>query len=182
VSFTFTISSTIYFYVYYIGFFRNPQFNSDFPEQLSGIIHPDEFQQSIGNINRACRPTLCEKILILFLFLCSLVGLLVFIVGIPVIWLSISALWIPLMSIGFVLFMGFFIAAILVSSQISRLCDTRLDKAIDAESKRYSLKLPVPTKWRLDMTIYARHDSEAEPTDIQYFVSYIIIEAIFTCS
>jgi hypothetical protein len=175
VSFTFSISCTIYFYVYDIGFCRNPQFNSDFPKQLSGIIDPDEFQQSIDNINRACRPTLCENLLVLCLFLCSLVGLIVFIAGISVIWLSVSALWIPLMSIGFVLFMGFFITAILVSSQIYRLCDTRLDKAIDAESRKYSMKLPVPTRWRLDMTIYTRHNSDAGPTYIQYFVSNIIL-------
>jgi hypothetical protein len=170
-----SILVVIYLYICYIGFGRSPQFSLDFPKTLSGIIHPDEFQQSITNINRACGTTLREKILVFSLLLCSLIGLLIFIAGIPVIWLSIAALWIPLMTVGFVLFLSFLTIAIFVSSRVYRLCDTRLDKAVEAESKKYSTKLPVPTRWKLDMTIYtSRMSTVALPTDIQYFVSRII--------
>lgn len=65
--------------------------------------------------------------------------------------------------------------AIFVSSRIYRSCDTRLDKAVDMESMKYSMKLAVPIKWRLDMTIYTRRYSMASPTNIQYYVSNIIM-------
>jgi hypothetical protein len=168
----------MYFCVCCIDFFRSPQFSLDFPKKLDGIIDPDEFQQSIKNINHACQPTLYEKILICSLFLCSSIGLLTFIAGISVVWLGLSTLWIPLMSIGFAMFMIFFTIAIFVSSQIYRSCDTRLDKAVDMESMKYSIKQPVPNRWRLDMTIYSRRYSSASPTNIQYFVSNIISTSI----
>ena len=141
---------------------------------MNGILHPDEFQQAITNINRACQPTSPEKILILILFVGAIIGLVTFITGIIVVWWRISSLWIPLMSIGFVLMMGFFTVAIFVSSRVYRLCDTRLDQAIDAESKKYSTKSPFPTKWRLDMTIYTRRYSTTLPADIQYYVRIIV--------
>jgi hypothetical protein len=166
----------IHLYICYVGFCRSPKFSLDFPKKLSGIINPDEFQQSVTNINRACKTTIWEKILLFSLFLCSLIGLLIFIAGVSVIFLSIAALWIPLMTIGFALFLTFLTIAIFVSSRVYRLCDTRLDKAVEAESKKYSKRSPIPTKWRLDMTIYTRRFSiAATPTDIQYFVSRIIL-------
>lgn len=76
------------------------------------------------------------------------------------------------MSIGFGIFLAFFIVAIFVSSQIHRTCDTRLDRTIENETKKYSMNLPVPIRWRLDMTIYARRLSAASPTDIQYYVGH----------
>ncbi len=171
----FNVIYTIRLFVFvFIDFGHSLQFDSHYPNKLTGIIPPDEFEESIANINRAIRPTLYEKILIFSLFLCSLIGLLIFIAGISVIWLSISALWIPLMSIGFVVFMVFFTIVMFVSSWIYRSCDTRADRAVKAESMKYSMKRPVPTRWRLDMTIYARRSNTASPTDIQHFVSNTI--------
>ncbi len=53
---------------------RSSQFSSDFPEELIGIIRPDEFQNSINNINRARQKTLCEIILSCALSLSLLLG------------------------------------------------------------------------------------------------------------
>jgi len=76
------------------------------------------------------------------------------------------------MSVGLGFLLGFLIIAVFVSSQISRICDTRLDRAIESETKKYATNLPVPIRWRLDLTIYTRRLSTASPTDIQYYVSY----------
>ena len=78
------------------------------------------------------------------------------------------------MSVGFVLMMAFLTVAIFVSSRVYRLCDARLDRAIDAESRKYSTRTPVPTRWRLDMTIYTRRYSTTLPTDVQYYVRIMI--------
>lgn len=165
--------NTHYFYFWYTDFCRSPRFSSVFPKRLNGILHPDEFQQSIININRACRPTSSERLLIFCLFFSALIGLLIFITGIFTVWWRISSVWIPLMSVGFVLMIGFFTVAIFVSSRVYRLCDARLDKAIDIESRKHSTKSP-STKWRLDMTIYTRRYSTTLPTDIQYYVRSMI--------
>jgi hypothetical protein len=46
------------------GHWRSRQFNDDYPFELSGIIHPEEFRHSIDNINIACQTIFGEKIIL----------------------------------------------------------------------------------------------------------------------
>jgi hypothetical protein len=161
----------IYVCLCYIGRGSRGQFHFDFPNELIGIIRPDEFQQSIDNMNRARRLTLSEKILSFSLCLCIVVGSILFTTGLGTIATFIPALWIPILSVGSVMSLSFCIS-IPVMTRINRSREARLQNAVDLESMKYSTKLPVPTVWRLDKVVTPSDNSDS--IDVTYFVSNII--------
>ena len=129
---------------------RDREFISDFPYELAGAIHSDEFQQSIANINNARRKTLFEKIALVCPLLCSIIGLAILIVGLCLISLQSSVPWIVLDSVGVAVIVATGCIGLLVSICVTLTVVHRMEDAIAAESMRYSTRLPIPTRWRLN--------------------------------
>jgi arginine exporter protein ArgO len=122
------------------------QFNSDYPYELTGAINPDEFQQSINNINDARRKTPYEKIVLVGVLLCHIIGIALIVVGTCLIALRSSNIpFIVLVSVGGVAFIGTLCIWICISIFVTRSVVNRMKDAIAAESMRYSTRLPIPT-------------------------------------
>jgi len=157
---------------------RSSQFSSDFPEELIGIIRPDEFQNSINNINRARQRTLCEIIFSCTLILSLTLATTLVTTGLSIVWLPNRTIWIVLLSVGTAIIIVFIIQLCTI-----RICHWRTDSrvprmtlAIDAESMKYSTQLPVPIKWRLQSTTHTREDSDGDTIDYSvHSVSNIIL-------
>jgi hypothetical protein len=162
----------IYVCLCYIGRGSRGQFHFDFPNELIGIIRPDDFQQSIDNMNRARRLTLSEKRLKFSLYLNIVVGLILFLVGLVTIATLISALWISLLSVGIVMYLSSCCILILLFIRMNRSSEARLKNAVDEESMKYSTKLSVPNVWRLDKVVTPSDDGES--INVTYFISNII--------
>ncbi|CAF1429629.1 unnamed protein product [Adineta steineri] len=129
---------------------RSTQFNSDFPPQLTGIIDPNEFFQSIDNINQARKWTLCEKIARFVTTFSVLIGPILLGVGLGLISLKKPAVYIPIICVGAIASLASVFMLIYVSIFVSKIRLKRLHNAVHDESVRYSTKLPTPTKWRIN--------------------------------
>jgi len=146
---------------------------------LTRIIHPQEFYQSIDNINYARRRTFGEKIVYSILGLCFLLGLIIFIVGLALIAVPTKAVWIALIAGGGGISIVSLCIGVFVIFWINRLRTFRLNEAINAESMKYSTKLPIPTNWRLNVHTYTstliRNGNSVHTVHGEiYFVSNII--------
>ncbi len=142
-------SQILYYIFYRVDFCRTSQFVSDFPPELSGIIYPYEFEQSLANINRARRSTPCEILLTLISISCLLVIIVLIIVAARLVSVD-RPVCIPAVSIGvgimlLTIFMYVFARVWRVSAR-----NARLENAVNEESMKYSTGKPVPTRWRLE--------------------------------
>ncbi|CAF1419996.1 unnamed protein product [Adineta ricciae] len=139
---------------------RSNRFDSDFPVELFGIIHPVEFDQSISTINYARKSTFHEKILVFLFTIVPIVGAISFVTpGLVLITFASRPVWITLLAIGGVLFILIF-PGIFVNNWISRRRSHRLKHAVELESLKYLGKRPIPTRWRLISHSYRTYSSQ----------------------
>lgn len=160
------------------GSFRSVQYGTEFPATLYGIITPEEFNQSIVNINLAHRTTVWEKVLLAIGPLCFLVGAIILILlAIPSV--RENAL-IPIAVVGGVVA----IVAILLANAI-RVCIVNPRRAIRVrnilanESMRCTRNFKIPFTWRFEQTYvpdddiveysYYRQDVSSFNLNIQIF-------------
>ena len=142
------------------------EFESAYPIHLSGIISPDEFQQSINNINEAISS---RKSLIIFGIFASifLFGgfVLFFIGGISSVTDHTSGFPLPV-AVGIGLFIFGMLGCICGCVFLHEHFNGRMQKAIAHESMKYSARLPIPCSWRLDArtTWVPRYGSNATTT------------------
>ena len=158
----------------FIGWCKFREFNSDFPEELAGIMHPDEFQQSIANINDARYMTLNEKMVFFALFSCLVIGIIILIVGISLVWLRSSTERIVLISVGTVILTVVSVVCVSALIAVSRLVETRMKEATATESIKYSTRRPMPIRWRLDTHHYTVEYGGNRHHYAQYAVSTVI--------
>ena len=142
------------------GSFRSVQYGTEFPTTLYGVITPEEFNQSITNINLAHRTTFSEKVFLAIGPLCFLVGAIILIL-LVVPSIRENAL-IPIAVVGGVLA----VVAILLANAI-RICivnhrrDIRVRNALANESMRCTRNLKMPFTWRFEQT-YVTDDINVE--------------------
>ena len=167
-----TVSTHIFDFSF-AGCCRSNQFDSDFPVELFGIIHPAEFDQSINTINYARKSTFHERILLFLFTIVPIVGVISFVTpGLVLIAFASRPVWITLLAIGGALFMLIF-PGIFVNNWISRRRFRRLKHAVEVESLRYLGKRPIPTRWRLNSHSYRTYSSQSgSRVQTIYFVSY----------
>ncbi|CAF1467440.1 unnamed protein product [Adineta steineri] len=94
--------------------------------------------------------------------------------GLGLISLKNPAIYIPLICVGGVLLILGFCIGICVSFSLGVLRLKRLRNAVDAESLKYSTKLPIPTKWHLNSYTTQRYIGRRSPTTITHY--YIVID------
>ncbi|CAF1539294.1 unnamed protein product [Rotaria sordida] len=124
------------------------EFNSTYPVHLNGIIRPDEFQQSIENINRIISSRKSQIIVGLIAILSLSGGMVLFIVGGVTRRKSRSTGFPILVGIGLGIF-GFGMLVLTIGFCIVQLRATaRLRQAVANESMKYSTRSP-PCSWRL---------------------------------
>ena len=163
----------MYFCLYYTDSCRHSEFNSDFPQELSEIIHPVDFQQSIANINHARKKTLCEKILIFAIILCFVIAMIMAIAGIFLSSVEIMVAGIALLSVGSGMFVISIVISICVAKCIAWSIDTRMKEAIKRESMNHSAKLSIPITWRLHVTTQTIGSRRYPQIVVNHFVSVI---------
>ncbi|UJR06921.1 hypothetical protein I4U23_011210 [Adineta vaga] len=127
------------------------RFDSTYPNQLNGIIHPQEFEESLKNINKSVISIPLIIICVILPFLCLLGGIALLIVGATsrdpdanksVLFLAIGG--------GIA---GFGIISLIIGICVMQAVQTcRMRKAVAEESTKYSNRSPVPCVWRLDVT------------------------------
>lgn len=125
------------------------EFDSTYPVQLNGIISPDEFQQSINNINQSISSAISLIICALIFILFVVGGVILCIVGGQVVKSSSSGAIPTLVAgglalIGFGLLLGCFVCFIIPIRRTSR-----IQQAVVLESSKYSSRSPTPCTWRL---------------------------------
>ncbi|CAF4319547.1 unnamed protein product [Rotaria sp. Silwood2] len=124
------------------------EFNSTYPAHLNGIIRPDEFQQSIENINKQISSRKPMIIIGLIAILCLVSGMILFIIGGITRVASYSTGFPITVGIGFGLFgFGMLILSIgccIIQSKMT----ARMHQAVANESMKYSTRSP-PCSWRL---------------------------------
>jgi hypothetical protein len=85
-----------------------------------------------------------------------LIGFVIFIVGVSLVWLSNRTVWIVSMSTGGGIFIAaqifMFIYFWLIPPNYRRFTD-----AVNAESMKYSTRIPIPTRWRLSVSVIPRN-------------------------
>ncbi len=141
---------------------------------MAGIIHPDEFQQSIANINRARRATLCQKISILIMLLCLSVGVILIIVGASLMKSLTPTVGNVLLCTGIgIMSSSAFMLIFLMVLKRRRVGPLQLRDAINFESMKYSTKLPVPTKWQLRVGVDEIPNGNKLIRSVYLYVSYI---------
>ncbi len=109
---------------------------------------------------------------------CVLLGFIIFIVGLALIALPTRAVWIALVVTGGGISIASFFISIFIMAWINLSRRRRLTEAINAESMKYSTKLPIPTKWRLNVFTYTttriRNGNSVNTVHEVYSVSNII--------
>ena len=138
----------------------NKEFDSAYPVHLNGIIHPDEFEESINNINRVINlknTSVRHWMTFYSLFLAA--SIVFMIVGIVLVIKS-NVAYIALASIGFGLFCSMPFVLMYPATKINKYRKEQLPEAIAKESMKYSSRLPIPCNWRLDFSIDPTVDSE----------------------
>ncbi|CAF1240337.1 unnamed protein product [Rotaria sordida] len=124
------------------------EFNSTYPVHLNGIIRPDEFQQSIENINRIISSRKSRIIVGLIAILSLSSGMVLFILGGVTRIESHLAGFPILVGIGLGIF-GFGMLVLSIGCCVVQLqTTTRLQQAVANESMKYSTRSP-PCSWRL---------------------------------
>jgi hypothetical protein len=142
---------------------------------LTGIIHPQEFYQSIDNINQAWKRTFGEKIIYSIYWLCVSLGFIILIVGLALIALPTKAAWIALFATGLGIIIATSCIGAFVITWINLLRKRRVTEVINAESMKYSTQRRIPTKWRLNVYTYTTPGVNSRPhTHVVYSVSNII--------
>jgi len=142
---------------------------------LTGILHPQEFDQSIDNINQAWKRTFVEKIIYSIFWLSFLLGFIIFIVGIALTTVATKAVWIALIATGTGLHIVTYCIIFFVIAWINGLRRRRLTEAINAKSMKYSTQRQIPTKWRLNVYTYTTPGGNyGRNVHVVYSVSSII--------
>ncbi|CAF1218028.1 unnamed protein product [Adineta ricciae] len=128
------------------------RFDTSYPNQLNGIINPDEFQESLDNVNKSVISIPLLIICVLFPFLCVLGGGALLIVGATMSSDSAANLSVSFLAIGGGI-LGFGLVAIMGGVCVMQAIQTsRMRKAVAKESEKYCNRLSVPCAWRLNTT------------------------------
>jgi len=150
--FLFHMSLFLFFLVWCLG----KRFDTNYPEELRGIIDPSEFDQSIYNINLSRRKTFFELIVSTIIKLILLAGLIVMFVGFALIATGNTTVVVIVAVIGFVItIVTMLIFGLINSLWITPAYKARLKKAVHDESMNYATQ-STPTRWRLDVR-YTSH-------------------------
>jgi hypothetical protein len=138
------------------------EFDSTYPIHLNGIIRPEEFQESIKNINQA---SFLKKSLIIcgliFIF-CMVGGITLFIVGGILNLHNHSSGLSVLIAVGIGLCVLGVLFICIACCGIRSQRRIRMQQAIANESMKYSTRSPTPCSWRLNVSRmwaggYGRH-------------------------
>ncbi|UJR34806.1 hypothetical protein I4U23_027587 [Adineta vaga] len=130
----------------------NTGFDSTYPNQLNEIINPDEFQESLNNVNKSVISILLIIICILLPFLCMLGGGTLLIVGAVTSGASDASKSVLFLAIGGGI-LGFGLVSLIVGYCVMQAIQTsRMRKAVAQESEKYCNRSPAPCAWRLDTT------------------------------
>ena len=141
------------------------EFDATFPAPLNGIITPDEFRESIGNINATSGSRVPIMIAALILAVSFIAGVALVIAGGVTAATSGSSGFPVLVGVGMgVLFLGM-IVSIVVCCVVQVKAATRLQEAIAQESAKYTSRSSKSCSWRLNTisivsgTINNRHNT-----------------------
>ncbi|UJR32719.1 hypothetical protein I4U23_020178 [Adineta vaga] len=154
-------------------FFGSVEFPTDLPPELTEIIDPYEFQQSIENINHAFRKTAVELIIKIIFLLGILIGVALTIIGPLIASKTEFAVWISILIVGLVLPLICIFFKVCVFCFTDRARMEKVKMVINAESMKYSTRRPIPTIWRLDLETFHISSTDGGTTRIVY---YIIID------
>lgn len=127
------------------------KFDTTYPLELYGIIPPDEYRQSIENINDAYGRKAAILICILVFIFLQIISIFLIIVGVCTgIWVhpglyAIMGVGVIILIFGMVLNFG--VLAILINRM-----ESRLEEAVAKESEKYSNRSPFPCSWSLFKT------------------------------
>lgn len=151
-------------------------YETNYPAKLQGIIQPNEFKQSIENINSTFKKTRRILLIILIVFLvCLLIGIVLIIVGVVTAANPYKSSLFIFIGIG----VGVIFLAI-VCTMFAPMCvllrqGSRLGAAIAAESVKYANRSPTPCTWRLDNTLVTGYMQNGRPIHRQR-VSCILLD------
>jgi hypothetical protein len=151
------------------------EFDSTYPVRLNGIIRPDEFLESMENINRESAKIAPVVILSTIGGLCLISGIALFIAG----GLTASHLktngFPILVGVGIGLFflglLIFLFGCCFIRTQLA----TRMRTAIANESMKYSTRSPTPCSWRLHTSTFVTGGPRNRRTVYVYHVSYMVL-------
>ncbi|CAF0952199.1 unnamed protein product [Adineta ricciae] len=149
---------------------RSTQFNSDFPPALAGIIRPNEFFQSINNINYARKRTFIEKIITFLFIMVHRLGAALLIAGIILTSKAILPAGIALLASGGAITVVFLCISLCVFKCMSMARIRRVKRAVDAESVKYVSRQPVPTKWQLGSYNYVDNSGDTSSVYTVYYI------------
>ena len=119
---------------------------------LNGIIHQDEYRESIANINRVTQSSTSLMISGLITALCIIGGMVLFIAGGMTAAMSRKSGFPVLVGIGVGLFLAGMIFFVVAFFNIHSKRSVQLHRAIAQESAKYSNRSPIPCSWRLNVT------------------------------
>ena len=124
------------------------EYDSTYPRELRGIIRPDEFRQSIENINNAKgdRTWICSSILV---FIFSLFIGVIFLAVAGILGALVHRSLLVLLVVGiFIIFFSICVFTYYISAKEDQ-SSSRMRAAVAEESKKYSNRSPTPCCWSL---------------------------------
>lgn len=164
-----------------VGYLR-AEFDSTYPIHLNGIITPDEFQQSIANINLAVSSRKPLLIFGAFIGIFLIGGFILFIVGGFTATTSFTSSFPIPVAVGFSSFalgvLGCACGCFIIHVNYSR----RMQQAIANESIKYSKRSPTPCSWRLGARTTRTSRFNDEDTTTTYHVSTLVFMIQFNNS
>lgn len=128
--------------------FGSSRFSSNFPLELWGIINPNDFAQTVKNINDSIRKTVLEKILLFLALFPVIIGIILLLL------LSATIInkkaFIPVIVIGFVLVVLGSIVLMFVMIRNGKIAKRRVSAVLANESRKYSAKYGKLIFWKLE--------------------------------
>jgi hypothetical protein len=143
------------------------QFNSEYPQELNGIITPEEFYQSMANINKAHRQTFWEVFFAWFGGLCAVAGFVL------LVCLSIKTIQdhavAPVIIGGLCLLVLGGVISVSTGIMLKYSRPIRVRNALADESSKYSTRFMLPFTWREEKRCIPSDD----PEDGDYYVDEV---------
>lgn len=125
------------------------EFESTYPAQLNGIISPEEYRQSIENINRHIPRPRSFIIAGVLSLLAILTGFIFIILG-TVVTVAVQSINLPVLTyVGAAAFPLGMIAGFVSCCVINCKNSAKLIKAVDEESSKYVNRSPVSCNWKI---------------------------------
>lgn len=147
------------------------EFDSTYPVHLDGIVAQNEFYQSIANINRVMANARKYTWILLGVFLIGVtISVGCFIAGAMMIRDEPLGGFPPLFTAGIALSIVFSILLIVAAVMMRFQAMARLREAVLRESKKYSIRSPKPSSWRLETNPYYGYGGDISTS---YHVSQI---------